>query len=97
MEKGERKNLRFPPDESSLAWVDPHAHADKEGFRPRLPVLLLDEAREGCGVVSLYHDNLMEGGVVWIQIAQLPPVRAEIRWIKDLDENVLKLGLMYRD
>ncbi len=97
MQQGERKSLRFPPDKSPLAWVDPYAHASREGFKPRLPVLLVDEARDGCGVVSLYHDNLMEGAVIWIQIAALAPMRAEIRWIKDLDESALKLGLMYLD
>jgi hypothetical protein len=39
----------------------------------------------------------MEGETCMVQVAELEPLPALIRWINHLDEDVLKVGLAYLD
>jgi len=95
MEEGIRKALRFPPDEGTLAWIDPDYHEDKQLFKPQIPALVIDEALDGCGLVVLYHERLSEHAKCMIRVGNLDPLAAQVRWIKDLDEEVLKIGVMF--
>jgi len=95
MDKAERRKLRFPPDSGTIAWIDPVERPGPDGFMPRIPALVIDESRDGCGVTILYHPLVTEGARLMIQVGELLPVPCEVRWIKDLDEDVLKVGLRY--
>jgi hypothetical protein len=95
MDKADRRKLRFPPDAGAIAWIDPTEGQRLETFSPRIPALIIDESRDGCGVAVLYHPQMMEGARMLVQIGELIPVPCEVRWIKDLDEDVLKVGLRY--
>lgn len=95
MEEGIRRTLRFPPDEGTLAWIDPVLREDKLDFRPTIPALVIDEALDGCGLVVLYHDRLAENARCMVRVGNLDPLPAQVRWIKDLDEEVLKIGVMF--
>lgn len=95
METGVRRSLRFPPDEGTTAWIDPVVREDKHQFKPTIPALVIDEALDGCGVVTLFHDLLTEEAECMVRVGNLDPLKAQVRWIKDLDEDVLKIGLMF--
>ena len=97
MEKGTKRRLRFPPSIGTLAWIDPVLRDTREEFQPLLPALVVDESHTGCGLVILYRDNIMEGETCMVQVAELEPLPALIRWINHLDEDVLKVGMAYLD
>ena len=95
MSTGVRRSLRFPPDEGAVAWLDPSVHEDKRNFKPMIAALVTDEALKGCGLVTLVHDWLREGVECMVQVGELAPLRAQIRWVKDLNDNVLKIGVVF--
>jgi len=97
MDKSDRRKLRFPPDAGTIAWIDPVLRKTPEEFVPTVPALVIDESGDGCGVTVLYNPHVSEGARLTVQVGELLPVGCEVRWIKDLDEDVLKVGLRYLD
>ncbi len=95
MSTGVRRSLRFPPDEGAVAWLDPSVHEDNRDFKPTIAALVTDEALKGCGLITLVHDWLREGAECMVQVGDLAPLRAQIRWVKDLNDNVLKIGVVF--
>jgi hypothetical protein len=88
-----RKAIRFLPDQGSLALVDLQEASDD--FAPKLMGLVCDESSKGCGVILLETKDLQVGEKCKIQVGQLSPLRAEVRWRKQLDVGVVRLGLLY--
>jgi hypothetical protein len=95
MSDDSRKSRRFPPDEGAMAWIDPSAPDDRRDFKPTIPALVTDEALYGCGIVILFDDRLSENAECMVQVGNLAPLRAQIRWVKGLHNDVQKLGLMF--
>lgn len=96
-----RKAVRFSPDSGSLAHIaldkgPTSAGPTPEGeFAPTILGLVADESSKGCGVVLLEITDLVVGDKCIVQAGQLSPLRAEVRWRKQIDEGVIRLGLMY--
>lgn len=95
MEYTVRQGMRFPPSDGAVAWLDPGVYEDKDDFRPAFAALILNEALAGCGLVTLKQDWLKEGMICMVQVERLAPLQAEIRWIKDLGEGVVKIGVVF--
>ena len=90
-----RRSRRFPPDEGTIAWIDPRAHGDKREFKPTIAALVTDEARHGCGIVTLSRDQLDPDTHCMIRVGDLAPLRSQIRWVKDLGADAQKAGVMF--
>jgi hypothetical protein len=75
--------------------IDPRGHSLKEPFKPTIFALVHNESSTGVGIVSLSTEKLLTGQNCRVQIGDLAPVAAEIRWRTDLDQDVMRLGLMY--
>jgi hypothetical protein len=95
MATGVRKSLRFPPDEGAVAWIDLSVCEDKRDFKPSIPALVTDEALTGCGLITLFQEDLRVATECMVQVGDLAPLKAQIRWIKDLSDNVLKVGVVF--
>jgi hypothetical protein len=95
MATGVRKSLRFPPDEGSVAWIDLNVREDKRDFRPSIAALVTDEALTGCGLVALSQEGLGVSTECMVQVGDLAPLKAQIRWIEDLTDNVIKIGVVF--
>ena len=94
MTKG-RSALRFAPDEGTIALIDPDHGEDKSQFKPTIHALVVDEAMDGCGLVVVNNTRLEIGDICLVQVGQLDPLSSELRWIRQLDEDVQKIGFMY--
>ena len=90
-----RKSRRFPPDEGAMAWIDPSAPEDKHNFRPTIPALVTDEALHGCGVVTLADDRISEDAECMVRVGNLAPLKSQIRWVKNLPNDIRKVGVMF--
>jgi hypothetical protein len=90
-----RESRRFPPDEGTLAWIDTEVHEDKRAFRPTIAALVTDEALHGCGMVALAHDRFRDEAECMVQVGDLAPLRSQIRWIKNLNHDVLRIGVRF--
>lgn len=96
-----RRYLRFEPDEvlvAQLQFID--AEPDDRFFKCQAAGPVLDESYEGCSLVVLTHDlpeNREEGRPCLIKLDNLGPIRAELRWVKSVDEEICKIGVHYLD
>jgi hypothetical protein len=90
-----RRSRRFPPDEGTIAWIDPRVHDDKRHFKPTIAALVTDEALHGCGIVTLSRDQIGPDAECMIRVGDLAPLRSQIRWVKHLGPDVRKVGVMF--
>ena len=100
-ESDQRRFLRFKPDEFEIAQLQfTEARPDELFFETEAVGLVLEEAYGGCALAmvrKLLPDTLAEGTRFQIKVATLGPMKAEVRWIRHLDEDVSKLGIQYVD
>lgn len=100
-ESDQRRFLRFRPDEFEIAQLQfTEARPDDFFFETEAVGLVIEEAYGGCALAmvrKLLPDALVEGTRFQIKVAQLGPMKAEIRWIRHLDEDLSKLGVQYVD
>lgn len=92
-----RRHLRFPPDEGAVAWVDPNPHATRADFKPRFAALVTDEALVGCGLVTVDQGWIEAGTEFTVRVGRLAPIRAQVRWTRDLGERVVRIGVVFID
>ncbi len=97
----QRKHLRFPPPEWEIALIQcSDAPLSEDEFEPEIAGLVMEESHAGCGLVVL--ERLLEGKLdggdhCLVKVARLGIVRAEVRWIRPVDQGVVRLGLHYLD
>lgn len=100
-ESEKRRFLRFTPDEFEIALLQfTEARPDEFFFETEAAGLVIEEAYGGCALVvvrKLIPESLAEGTRLQIKVAKLGPMKAEVRWIRHLDDDVSKLGLQYVD
>jgi hypothetical protein len=97
MDRPVRRHLRFPPDEGAVAWIDPRTDMDGKDFHATFAALVTDEGLEGCGLVALARDRMGEGVSLRVQVKDLAPLRAQVRWVRELGLGVVKLGVEFLD
>mgnify|MGYP000904760218 FL=1 len=90
-----RRAIRFKPDPGDYALVDMLNIENASDFRPTLLGLILEESAKGCGIVVLSNMVLKVGTFCRVKVGRGPALKAEVRWRKDLDEEVMRLGLLY--
>jgi hypothetical protein len=88
-----RKSTRFKPDPGTIAKIET---SNQEGvFSFTLVGLVLSEAARGCSVV-LVGENTIQLGEIWrIKVGELDYLKAEVKWITLIDQEIKKVGLMY--
>jgi len=95
--KVRRKHTRFSPDPGTYAKIDLDSSA--ADFRPHMMALVSEEAYGGCGLVVVdpqtFGPHLKPHDQIKVQVGNLDPMRAEVRWRIDVDAKVIKLGLKY--
>ncbi len=89
----ERKGLRFSAEQGTLVHIDLKPETDR--FNPAIVGLAVDEAGKGCGAVVLKDPSIREGAECRIQVGRLPPQKAQIKWVREIDEQVMKIGVLY--
>ena len=85
-----RKSVRFKPDPLTVALVD---LKKSKNFEPNLVGIVINESYSGCAIVVVSDLVLKKGTKVKIQVGQIPPLKGEIMWIKNLEENIHKIGV----
>jgi len=91
--RNKRRYLRYLPDEGAFALLDLEMG---ESFNPQVVALVSEEGYGGCGLVILQRKIPFSlGQKCRISVGNLPVVEAEIRWLNELDKDVLRMGLCY--
>ena len=105
-----RKHLRFKQDPGEMKDLEKKAlsivaHIDvgeNEEFHPRLMGYVVEESHAGCSLVVLrskskQEDALQEGTHCVLKVGVLHPLPAVVRWRKELDDDLLKLGFQFNE
>lgn len=92
-----RRHLRYPPDPTETVMIQvPAPDAGTDRFRPQLAALPTEESRGGLRLVLLRHqslEGLEAGGRLMVEVARLGPQPAEVRWVEEVDEEIVKIGV----
>jgi len=88
-----RRNIRFTPDLGDYALISFDSNLDE--FEFHVQGLILNESSSGCAVVLATTDGLKEGDECVTQIGRMDPMISTIIWRKDIDPDVIKIGLKY--
>lgn len=87
--------LRFTSEENTMAWVSP----DTEDIQMENSFLGLavNESRNGVSVVIVNRPDIIVGQKYLVKVGRFDPAQAELRWIKKLDDAVIRLGFFFED
>jgi hypothetical protein len=91
--KKTRRKLRFAPDPSQHAEID--FNLNRKNFEGELPALIFNESYSGCCVVMMKEKRLKVGGHFKVKVGLLAPLLGEVRWINELDDHFVKLGIEF--
>lgn len=90
-----RRHIRFKPDPMDYAQVDTRAPSEGE-FKAEMVALIVEEApMGGVGLVMLDSGKLAKGGQCRVQVGRMAPLPAEVVWVKNIDEGIVRVGLKY--
>ena len=103
-----RRNIRFSPSADELQdlhtrSVQAMAHidlnAESETFQPTLMGMLGDQSHSGCSVAFLRKNeptnDLKQGMECLVKAGRLHPLRAVVRWRRDMDDDFFKIGFQF--
>lgn len=90
-EEIKRKNIRFSPDENTVVWFS----KGKSDFKKDFIGLAVSEAHGGAAFVMTKEVTLEKHDPIVIKVGELSELKAEVRWVKKLDEDVYKIGIQY--
>ncbi len=86
-----RKHIRFDPDKNTMIWISKNTHQFHKDF-----LGLVDGESHGGTAFTINQDlEIMEGDFILVQVGQLNTMKAQVRWIKEYDENLYRIGIMY--
>lgn len=81
-----RDYFRYDPDKNALAEIE----LDNEDA---IMGLMRDESYSGgCVVYQKSAFDFQEGDIVTLKAGRQGPMEAEIKWVEDVDEKLVKIG-----
>ncbi|OQW53731.1 MAG: hypothetical protein A4S09_06695 [Proteobacteria bacterium SG_bin7] len=88
-----RRALRYSPDIGDYA-VLCFSGPDSQ-FKIDLVGIILNESSSGCAICVPANRRLKEGDEFVVQVGKMNPRPATVVWRKELDKDVVKLGIKY--
>ena len=83
-----RRHIRFEADENTFILLN----IDNEVVHSGIGV---SESQSGCAGVFRTNNLFVAGKMVYVKVGKLEPVSAEIRWVSELDKDVMKVGFEF--
>ena len=93
MDNNRRKYIRALPDDNEYVEVDMAVEGE---FTFRFPALIIEVSpMGGCSITCLQRFGLKKGMVCRMKLGQMAPLKSEIVWERDLDEEVSRYGIKF--
>ncbi len=100
-----RYQLRHPYDhdlerhaQEVVGFVDYTTTANDQ-FKPTIIGLITDQSHSGCSLATIARPTIVEAlspkNEVILKVGPLAPMRAVVRWRKDWDEGLIKVGFEF--
>lgn len=93
-DKVKRAPIRYKPDPMTIAHID---FENAKEFKPSCVGIVINESYSGCSVVISTDIEIKRGDKVKIKIGELSAMKANVAWVKELEENIYKLGIQLLD
>ena len=88
-----RKYFRYMP--KPFIYVLITKGGEEEQFQTEFAGLIIQEAYGGCGIVTSLDLPVKKHDIVIMKSSDMPTARAEVRWRKKLDKDLIKIGVKY--
>ena len=88
-----RKYFRYKP--KLFIYVLISDGSKEEGFQTEFSGLIIQEAYGGCAIVTSSDLSVKKHDIVIIKSADMPTTKAEVRWRKKLDRDLIRIGVQY--
>lgn len=88
-----RGSVRFEPETNSIAYVD--AGSSDKAFAPQFVAIVLDESYRGARLAIKANAKIKEEGLIRVQIGQMAPLIAQVRWRKDHTPKLIEIGVKF--
>lgn len=89
-----RPKLRFLPDPNTIVALGFHFDGDRG---ETLSGLVLNESATGFAAILVTSETIEEGATVVCRVGKMSDRYASVRWVKQIEPNLLKVGLQYAD
>jgi hypothetical protein len=90
-----RSKLRYVPFEPSHALLDTELTTPE--FAPTMSALVFDESHDGCSLLFMDCTKMQVGDRLRMMFDNMPVLKAEVRWRREIAEGVAKAGVMFLD
>ena len=88
-----RKYIRAAPDPNEYVQIDHNLDGD---FSFDYAGLVVEESPlGGCSIVGLKSVGLQVGDHRRMKVGHMAPLRSEVVWLKELDEQVFRYGIKF--
>lgn len=68
----------------------------EEGGTPlKYSGLVVDQGHGGCGIVTSSTISVKQNDTIWVKTEKLGKMKAEVRWQKKLEFNLIVIGIRY--
>jgi hypothetical protein len=85
---GARKHIRFEAEDKTFI----NLKFDEDSIYGGLA---LSESTGGCSGIFKNNPKFFAGTFCEVEVGKLDPMKAEIRWVEELDKDVIKVGFEY--
>ena len=88
------KQIRFPPDSDQIGFISFNLNE----FKKELSALILNESASGAclivnkALVPKIHP-IEASQILLVQIGKMSPLKGQVRWVKEIDESLFKIGI----
>ena len=88
-----RKYMRVPPDPNGFVQIDLKTDG---AFNFSYAALIVEESpMGGCSIVCLSSVGLKVGTVCRMKVGNMSPLRVEVVWARELEDNIERFGIKY--
>jgi hypothetical protein len=85
MSEIKRKNIRFPSDDNTFIVASFESGHEIDG-------LSITESASGCSGVFVVNDLFEVEKTCQLKVGSIDPLKAIVRWVTKLDDEVIKVG-----
>jgi len=89
----QQRFTRFKPDPLTVAYIDLKTTGS---FSPSIVALVINESYMGCALI-LTSDLPLKKLSIRIKVGELGILKASIIWVKNLEENIHKVGIKFQE
>ena len=88
-----KRSIRFEPDQGAVAYISRNLN-DSE-ITAGITALPINESYDGVSLIILKTNKVSVSEKLLIQVGKLAPIVGEVKWIKELDVDTIRLGVQY--